>query len=160
MRMERRGPQKLNRNQSFRNGLRADKTGMNSKSEDLKLELQSNSWLRIGLAAKNTEKVFTNLFCHFNMENLREGFHALDGSKAVGIDGITKGQYGRNLEGNLNDLLTRLHKGTYRPQPKCFAATHLRHQRGLAFRVPAMPKAEVFFDSSRELRIESRKKHP
>jgi len=118
MRMERRGPQKLNHNQSFQSGLRADKSGMNSKPEDFKLELQNNSWLRIGLAAKNTEKVFTNLFCHFNMENLREGFHALDGSKAVGIDGITKEQYGRSLDGNLTDLLSRLHKGTYRPQPK------------------------------------------
>lgn len=118
MRTERRGPQKLNRKQSFQDGLRAGKPGMNSKPVDFKLELQNNSWIRISLAAKNKEKVFTNLFCHFNMENLREGFHALDGSKAVGIDGITKGQYGQNLEGNLNDLLTRLHKGTYRPQPK------------------------------------------
>jgi len=91
---------------------------MNSKSEAFKLELQNNSWLRIGLAAKDTERVFNNLFCHFNMENLREAFHALDGSKAVGIDGIRKDQYGRSLDGNLQDLLTRLHKGTYRPLPK------------------------------------------
>lgn len=118
MRMERRGPQKLNCKQSFQSGLGAGKSGMNSKPEDFKLELQNNSWLRISLAAKNTEKVFTNLFCHFNMENLREAFHALDGSKAVGIDGITKEQYGRNIEGNLKDLLTRLHKGTYRPRLK------------------------------------------
>jgi hypothetical protein len=89
---------------------------MNSKPRDLKLELQGNSWLRIGLAAKDKERVFTNLFCHFNMENLREAFHAQDGSKAVGIDGITKGEYSRNLDGNLNDLLMRLHKGTYRPR--------------------------------------------
>jgi len=62
--------------------------------------------------------VFNNLFCHLNMENLREAFHALDGSKAVGIDGITKEQYGQNLEPNLRDLINRLHKGTYRPLPK------------------------------------------
>ena len=99
-------------------GLRADNNEMNPKNVDLKLELQGNSWLRIGLAAKDKEKVFTNLFCHFTMENLREAFHAQDGSKAVGIDGITKAQYGRNLDGNLTDLLTKLHKGTYRPLPK------------------------------------------
>lgn len=116
--MERRGPQRLNHSQSFQSGLRADKSEMNSKPMDFKLELQNNSWLRIGLTAKNTEKVFTNLFCHFNMENLREGFNALDGSKAVGIDGITKAEYGRNLDINLNSLLSRLHKGTYRPQLK------------------------------------------
>jgi RNA-directed DNA polymerase len=118
MRMERRGPQKLNRKQKSQVGLRAGKLGMDSKPVDLKLELQNNSWLRIGLTAKDTKLVFNNLFCHFNMENLREAFHALDGSKAVGIDGISKEQYGRNLDGNLQDLLTRLHKGTYRPLPK------------------------------------------
>ena len=117
--MERRGSQKLNRKHKSQTGLRADKNfEMNSKPMDFKLELQNNSWLRIGLTAKNTELVFNNLFCHFNMENLREAFHALDGSKAVGIDGITKEKYGRSLEENLNDLLTRLHKGTYRPLPK------------------------------------------
>lgn len=118
MRMERRGSQELNRKHKSRLGHRAGKVEMNSKPMDLKLELQNNSWLRISLTAKDTGLVFNNLFCHFNMENLREAFHALDGSKAVGIDGITKGQYGRNLEGNLQDLLTRLHKGTFRPLPK------------------------------------------
>jgi hypothetical protein len=42
----------------------------------------------------------------------------LDGSKAVGIDGQTKLQYGKNLEENLRSLVDRIHKGTYRPQPK------------------------------------------
>jgi len=118
MRMEPRGSQRLTHKQQTGSGLRADKSGNNSSFKDFRLEVQSNSWLRIGLVAKDKEKMFTNLFCHLNMENLREAFHALDGSKAVGVDGITKGQYGQNLEANLNDLLTRLHKGTYRPLPK------------------------------------------
>jgi len=118
MHMERRGPQKLNRKHKSRSGPRAGKSEMNSKQVDLKLELQSNSWLRIGLAAKDKGRVFTNLFCHFTMENLREAFHAQDGSKAVGIDGITKETYGQELDESLNKLLTRLHKGTYRPLPK------------------------------------------
>jgi RNA-directed DNA polymerase len=42
----------------------------------------------------------------------------LDGSKARGVDGKTKRQYGEDLESNLADLLQRLHRGTYRPQPK------------------------------------------
>jgi hypothetical protein len=116
--MERRGPQKLNRKQLSEVGRSTDKPGMNSNVEDFKLEVQSNSWLRIGLAAKDTKRVFNNLFVHVNMENLREAFHAQDGSKATGIDGITKDEYGRNLEGNLQDLLMRLHKGPYRPLPK------------------------------------------
>lgn len=116
--MERRGLEKLNRKQISQSGRRADKPGMSSSVEDLQLEIQNNSWLRIGLAAKDTEKVFNNLFCHFTMENLREAFHAQDGSKATGIDGMTKDEYGRHLEGNLKDLLSRVHKGTYRPLPK------------------------------------------
>jgi RNA-directed DNA polymerase len=116
--MERRGPQKLNRKQVSEVGRSTGKPGMNSNNEDFKLEVQSNSWLRIGLAAKDTKRVFNNLFVHVNMENLREAFHAQDGSKATGIDSITKDEYGRNLERNLQELLTSLHKGTYRPLPK------------------------------------------
>lgn len=77
-----------------------------------------NSWARIGLLAKNQEMVFNNLFSHINEENLRQAFRALDGSKAVGIDNITKKQYAQNLEKNLLDLKDRLHRGTYRPQAK------------------------------------------
>lgn len=80
--------------------------------------LELNSWARIGLKAKDPEIVFNNLFGHINMENLRQAFKALDGSKAVGIDGISKEQYAKDLDGNLEDLKQRLHKGTYRPQAK------------------------------------------
>ena len=52
------------------------------------------------------------------MENLRQAFKVLDGSKAVGIDGISKEQYAKDLDRNLEDLKQRLHKGTYRPQAK------------------------------------------
>jgi RNA-directed DNA polymerase len=80
--------------------------------------LELNSWARIGLSAKNLELVFNNLFSHINVENLRQAFRALDGSKAVGIDGISKAVYAKDLERNLGDLVTRLHVGTYRPQAK------------------------------------------
>lgn len=52
------------------------------------------------------------------MENLRQAFKALDGAKAVGIDGISKKQYAKGLDQNLESLLNRLHAGTYRPQAK------------------------------------------
>lgn len=52
------------------------------------------------------------------VENLREAYHAIDGSKAVGIDYATKDQYGKDLDINLQNLVDRLHKGTYRPQVK------------------------------------------
>lgn len=117
MRMERRGPQKLNHKHSTQSGPRAASSEPKSRP-DFKLELETNCWLRISLSAKDLEKKFTNLFCHFTVANLREAFHALDGSKAVGIKGITKCDYAKSLDANLEDLVTRLHKGTYRPLPK------------------------------------------
>lgn len=41
----------------------------------------------------------------------------MDGDKAVGIDGITKEEYGRNLDKNLEDLVERLKKKSYKPKP-------------------------------------------
>ena len=41
----------------------------------------------------------------------------MDGKKAVGIDGVTKEDYGRNLEENLDKLVGRLKQKSYKPQP-------------------------------------------
>lgn len=87
-------------------------------TQEFKLTSQSNSWMRIGKLAKNKELVINNLFQHFNVENLRQAYAAIDGSKAVGLDRITKDQYGKNLDNNLQMLVDRLHIGTYRPQAK------------------------------------------
>ena len=47
-----------------------------------------------------------------------EGRHrGLDGTKAVGIDGITKEEYGRSLEENINALIEHLKKKSYKPKP-------------------------------------------
>jgi group II intron reverse transcriptase/maturase len=113
--MERRTPQRPNHNEQPPAGFNAGKQG---KTTDFKLEIESNSWLRIGLSAKDLKKQFNNLFCHFGVVNLREAFHALDGNKAAGISGMTKRDYARKLDENLADLQNRLHKGTYRPMPK------------------------------------------
>lgn len=115
--MEQRKPQELNRKRQTQTRHRAGPSETMDKP-DYKLELQTNSWLRISLSAKDIQKRFNNLFCHLTGENLREAYHALDGSKAVGINGTTKLEYGKNLEANLLDLSTRLHKRTYRPLPK------------------------------------------
>jgi len=62
--------------------------------------------------------LFNNLLTHINEESLREAYKALDGSKALGIDGISKHSYGKNLEENLKELTDRIHKGSYKPQAK------------------------------------------
>jgi RNA-directed DNA polymerase len=69
------------------------------------------------LSARNKDLVFNNLGHIICVEWLRELYRQLDGSKAVGIDGITKEKYGKNLETNLQDLIKRIRRGQYQPQP-------------------------------------------
>jgi len=54
---------------------------------------------------------------HFTVDNLRACFEALDGTKAPGVDGVTKAMYGQRLEANLQALHRKLHQMSYRPQP-------------------------------------------
>lgn len=112
MHTERRERQNLNREHSSPSSRRTGFMGSTTRT------LELNSWARIGLSAKNLELVFNNLFSHINVENLHQAFRALDGNKAVGIDGISKAEYAKDLDKNLEDLVTRLHIGTYRPQAK------------------------------------------
>ena len=41
----------------------------------------------------------------------------MDGNKAAGIEGVTKEEYGKNLEENLDNLVEKLRKKSYRPKP-------------------------------------------
>src|SRR3989338_3961922 len=59
--------------------------------------------------------VLNSLMHHFSMENLRRAYAEIEGSKAVGIDGITKEKYGKNLEENLRNLHGRMRRMAYRP---------------------------------------------
>ena len=52
------------------------------------------------LSKENPDMVFTSLGHLINKEMLENGHAQMDGTKAVGIDGVTKEEYGRNLEEN------------------------------------------------------------
>jgi len=41
----------------------------------------------------------------------------MDGKKAVGVDGVTKAEYQKHLNENLDNLLTRMKDGRYKPNP-------------------------------------------
>ena len=70
-------------------------------------------------ARTNPGLVFTSLYHHIaDIDNLRECFHLLKGNKAVGVDDVTKAEYAKDLEANLEDLSARLKRMGYRPQPK------------------------------------------
>jgi group II intron reverse transcriptase/maturase len=70
-------------------------------------------------ARKEPGLVFTSLHHHiYDVDNLRACYDTLDANKATGVDGVTKEEYGRNLEENLRDLSERLRRMGYRPGPK------------------------------------------
>lgn len=77
-----------------------------------------NPWARISYRAQDKNFVFTNLLTHINVDSLKEAFNALKGKKALGVDSISKTEYGKDLENNLMQLSLRVQQGTYRPKPK------------------------------------------
>jgi hypothetical protein len=68
-------------------------------------------------AIRNKQMRFTALLHHVDIERLRGAFHALQKNAAPGVDGVTWEQYAEQLEDNLRDLHTRLHRGAYRARP-------------------------------------------
>ena len=69
------------------------------------------------LSATNPNMVFTSVAHLINVRMLEDCHNKMDGKKAVGIDGVTKDEYGRNLKENLENLVERLKRKAYRPKP-------------------------------------------
>lgn len=69
------------------------------------------------LSSENPDMVFTSIGHLIDKEMLKDCHRKMDGDKAVGIDGVTKEEYGRDLEENLEKLVGRLKKKAYKPQP-------------------------------------------
>ena len=69
------------------------------------------------LSKENPNMVFTSIGHLINKELLTDCHRKMDGDKAVGIDGITKEEYGKNLDANLEDLVSRLKRHSYKPKP-------------------------------------------
>lgn len=68
------------------------------------------------LSAQNPGQVYHSLMHHINEESLRRCFNKLDGKKALGVDGISKTEYGENLQANLRELIARMKRMAYQPQ--------------------------------------------
>lgn len=77
-----------------------------------------NRWTKIRLTAGDGAVVFNNLLTHIDKDSLREAYKAIDGSKALSMDGISKRDYGKQLENNLDNLVSKVHRGSYKPQVK------------------------------------------
>ena len=79
----------------------------------------SETWNRISVNSKRFgDEAMKKLFHCFDRKNLEEGFGALDGSKARGIDNVSKKDYEKKLDENIEALLIKLHNGSYVPSPK------------------------------------------
>jgi len=68
------------------------------------------------ISRANHSSEFNWLMPHFSKENLLNCFHELDGNKAVGVDGQSKEEYSRNLDRNIENLISRMKSLSYRPQ--------------------------------------------
>ncbi|HBV86409.1 MAG TPA: reverse transcriptase [Desulfosporosinus sp.] len=66
--------------------------------------------------AKPKEKL-TSLAHLINTELLEICHNEADRKKAAGVDRVTKEEYGKNIEENLENLVARMKQHSYRPQP-------------------------------------------
>ena len=79
------------------------------------------TWQKLSLIAGHARRdrnfQFTSLAHLLNVEYLRDCYNSLNRNKAVGIDNVSWEKYGRNLEENLELLVSRLKRKKYKPIP-------------------------------------------
>jgi RNA-directed DNA polymerase len=69
------------------------------------------------VASRNKKAKFNSLAYLMNKNTLKESFRRLNKSASPGIDNIDKEDYGQKLEENIDNLIKRLKKGSFRPLP-------------------------------------------
>jgi group II intron reverse transcriptase/maturase len=73
---------------------------------------------RVREAAKRDKRLrFTALLHHVSVALLSNSFYALKREAAPGVDGMTWAEYETDLDKRLEDLHSRVHRGTYRALP-------------------------------------------
>jgi RNA-directed DNA polymerase len=77
-------------------------------------------------ASKSKQEKFTALFHHLSIEHLEAAFFELQENAAAGVDGLTWRAYEVDLERNLEELHSRLHRGAYRPLPARMSASNMK----------------------------------
>ncbi len=69
------------------------------------------------MSRENPTMIFTSIGHLINKEMLKSCHEAMDGTKAKGIDGVSKADYEEHLDGNLDKLVDRLIRKAYHPRP-------------------------------------------
>ena len=77
---------------------------METKRKDIKYQLQQGYKLQ-------------TIMHYVNKETLMKQHDRQQANKASGIDGVTKEEYDKNLESNIDNLLDRMKKFSYKPKP-------------------------------------------
>ncbi len=79
------------------------------------------TWKKLALIAEcakgNSEFQFQTLAYLLDKEFLKDCFYKLNRNKAVGIDNVTWAEYNEELDGNLDNLITRLKRKSFKPIP-------------------------------------------
>lgn len=68
-------------------------------------------------ARRSPTEMYNNLFHLLDIEMMAVSFADLQKDRAPGVDGVTKEEYAEGLQDRLQDLVGRLHRGGYHPQP-------------------------------------------
>ena len=69
------------------------------------------------IARTKPKERFTSLIHLINKEALIECHKEMNGKKASGVDEVTKAEYEKNLEANVEELVSRMKRQAYKPQP-------------------------------------------
>src|SRR5579884_855226 len=92
-------------------------------------EPMSTELLRVAERAKREPAAKFYTLAHLIDEAaLRRSYQRLSGTAAAGVDGVTKEQYGQNLEEKLRELHDRMKTKRYRHQP--LRRVHIPKDRG------------------------------
>lgn len=71
----------------------------------------------IAASAKKAGEKMHQLMHHLNQFNLKRAFRSLAGNKATGIDKVTKGEYQKELDTNLEKLSSNIQSKAWHPKP-------------------------------------------
>ena len=69
------------------------------------------------MSSKQPDMVFTSIAHLINGDMLKLCHQKMDRDKAVGIDGISKEDYEKDLDDNIKDLVRRIRTRSYKPKP-------------------------------------------
>ena len=82
---------------------------------------KGNTGVKLSLISKHAERdsklQFTSLAHLLNKEFLKDCYNSLNRNKAVGIDGVSWKEYGKNLDENLEKLVSKMKRKKFKPIP-------------------------------------------